>query len=133
MIEKLLKVLPKHQNDLDSLQGEVLYVVDWKDENNGGISFTDYDVGRAAVTLLNPNMLSVCCDKFPENALPIKKGCFSQQCECVLFPMEETDVVDNWVLFIETKYAKDETKARDERNSYPPKDGGSDSGYCGIF
>lgn len=121
MIEKLLKVLPKHQNDLDSLQGEVLYVVDWKDENNGGISFTDYDVGRAAVTLLNPNMLSVCCDKFPENALPIKKGCFSQQCECVLFPMEKTDVVDNWVLFIETKYAKDETKARDERNSYPQK------------
>ena len=81
MIEKLLGVLPEHKDYLDSLQGKVLYVADWKDENNGGISFTDYDVERAAVRLLNPSMLSVYCDKFPENALPIKKGCFSQQCE----------------------------------------------------
>ena len=43
------------------------------------------------------------------------------QCECVLFPHEEADVVDNWLLFIETKYAKDEIKARDERNNYPQK------------
>lgn len=121
MIEKLLGVLPEHKNYLDSLQGKVLYVADWKDENNGGISFTDYDVERAAVRLLNPSMLSVFCDKFPENALPIKKGCFSQQCECILFPQDEAEDTDNWRLFIETKYAKDEAKARDERNNYPQK------------
>lgn len=121
MIEKLLNVLPEHKDYLDSLQGEVLYVADWKDENNGGISFTDYDVERAAVRLLNPSMLSVFCDKFPENALPIKKGCFSQQCECILFPQDEAEDTDDWRLFIETKYAKDEAKARDERNNYPQK------------
>lgn len=121
MIEKLLGVLPEHKDYLDSLQGKVLYVADWKDENNGGISFTDYDVERAAVRLLNPSMLSVFCDKFPENALPIKKGCFSQQCECILFPQDEAEDTDNWRLFIETKYAKDEAKARDERNNYPQK------------
>ncbi len=121
MIEKLLDVLPEHKDYLDSLQGKVLYVADWKDENNGGISFTDYDVERAAVRLLNPSMLSVYCDKFPENALPIKKGCFSQQCECILFPQDEAEDTDDWRLFIETKYAKDETKARDERNNYPQK------------
>lgn len=121
MIKKLLDVLSEHKDYLETLQGKVLYVADWKDENNGGISFTDYDVKRATVRLLNPNMLSVCCDKFPENALPIKKGRFSQQCECVLFPHEEADVADNWLLFIETKYAKDEIKARDERNNYPQK------------
>lgn len=121
MIEKLLGVLPEHKNYLDSLQGKVLYVADWKDENNGGISFTDYDVERAAVRLLNPSMLSVYCDKFPENALPIKKGCFSQQCECILFPQDEAEDTDDWRLFIETKYAKDEAKARDERNNYPQK------------
>ena len=60
MIEKLLGVLPEHKDYLDSLQCKVLYVADWKDENNGGISFTDYDVERAAVRLLNPSMLSVC-------------------------------------------------------------------------
>lgn len=121
MIEKLLDVLPEHKDYLDSLQGKVLYVADWKDENNGGISFTDYDVERAAVRLLNPSMLSVYCDKFPENALPIKKGCFSQQCECILFPQDEAEDTDDWRLFIETKYAKDEAKARDERNNYPQK------------
>lgn len=121
MIEKLLGVLPEHKDYLDSLQGKVLYVADWKDENNGGISFTDYDVERAAVRLLNPSMLSVFCDKFPENALPIKKGCFSQQCECILFPQNEAEDTDDWRLFIETKYAKDEAKARDERNNYPQK------------
>lgn len=121
MIEKLLGVLPEHKDYLDSLQGKVLYVADWKDENNGGISFTDYDVERAAVRLLNPSMLSVYCDKFPENALPIKKGCFSQQCECILFPQGEAEDTDDWRLFIETKYAKDEAKARDERNNYPQK------------
>lgn len=121
MIEKLLGVLPEHKNYLDSLQGKVLYVADWKDENNGGISFTDYDVERAAVRLLNPSMLSVYCDKFPENALPIKNGCFSQQCECILFPQDEAEDTDDWRLFIETKYAKDEAKARDERNNYPQK------------
>ena len=121
MIEKLLGVLPEHKDYLDSLQGKVLYVADWKDENNGGISFTDYDVERAAVRLLNPSMLSVYCDKFPENALPIKKGCFSQQCECILFPQDEAEDTDDWRLFIETKYAKDEAKARDERNNNPQK------------
>lgn len=121
MIEKLLGVLPEHKDYLDSLQGKVLYVADWKDENNGGISFTDYDVERAAVRLLNPSMLSVYCDKFPENVLPIKKGCFSQQCECILFPQDEAEDTDDWRLFIETKYAKDEAKARDERNNYPQK------------
>lgn len=121
MIEKLLGVLPEHKDYLDSLQGKVLYVADWKDENNGGISFTDYDVERAAVRLLNPSMLSVYCDKFPENALPIKKGCFSQQCECILFPQDEAEDTDDWRLFIETKYAKDEAKAHDERNNYPQK------------
>ena len=121
MIEKLLGVLPEHKDYLDSLQGKVLYVADWKDENNGGISFTDYDVERAAVRLLNPSMLSVFCDKFPENALPIKKGCFSQQCECILFPQDEAEDTDDWRGVFETKYAKDEAKARDERNNYPQK------------
>lgn len=38
-----------------------------------------------------------------------------------MFPHEEADVVGNWLLFTETKYAKDEIKARDERNNYPQK------------
>lgn len=119
MRKDILAVLPKHEEYMETLDGRDLYVVDWKDENNGGISFTDYHPGRAAVVLSNPAQISVCCDKFPENALPIKKGCFSRQCECVLFPLDDAGKDDNWVLFIETKYAKDEFKAKDVRNRYP--------------
>lgn len=121
MIKDLLKSLPEHKKYLETLQGKELYVVDWKDENNTGISFSDCDLGRPAVCLHNPYELSVCCDKFPENALPVKKGCFSQQCECVLFPADSIDDDNIWVLFVETKYAKDEFKARDIRNKYPEK------------
>ena len=103
MIKKLMSALPTHQDYMETLNGKVLYIVDWKDENNGGISFSDTDSGRAAVRLLNPHEIFVCCDKFAENALPIKKGCFSQQCECVLFPQE------------------DESKARNPQNNYPGK------------
>ncbi len=120
-MKKLLAALPEHQGFLEALRGKILYIVDWKDENNGGISFTDYDLGRDAVRLLNPKELPVCCDKFPENALPIRKGCFSQQCECVLFPNEETVGLGNWVLFVETKYANDEKNARKLENNYQRK------------
>ena len=121
MIKELMSALPTHQDYMETLNGKVLYIVDWKDENNGGISFSDTDSGRAAVRLLNPHEIFVCCDKFAENALPIKKGCFSQQCECVLFPQEDSVERNNWVLFIETKYAKDESKARNPQNNYPGK------------
>ena len=121
MIKELLHVLPEHKDFLETLHGQVLYVVDWKDENNGGIAFYDYDPKRKAVCLLNPQELPVCCDKFSENALPVKKGCFSQQCECVLCPADESSDHDGWVLFVETKYAKDEFKASDVRNGYPNK------------
>lgn len=119
MRKELLAALPHHKDYLLTLQGETLYIVDWKDENNGGISFADYDMGRNAVVLSNPQNLVICCDKFPENALPIKKGNFSKQCECAVFPEYEEN--DNWVLFVEMKYAKDIFKARDPRNNYPEK------------
>lgn len=38
-----------------------------------------------------------------------------------MFPQDEAEDTDDWRLFIETKYAKDEAKARDERNNYPQK------------
>ncbi len=121
MVEELLKALPKHKECLETRQGKFLFVVDWKDENNGGITFTDYDAGRAGVKLFNPNQLFIVCDKFSENALPIKKGDYSSQCECVLFPKEESAADDHWVLFIELKYAKNDSNARSKQNMYPDK------------
>lgn len=119
MKHRLLEALPEHVDCLQTLHAAHLYIVDWKDENDGGITFEATDSGRPAVVLHNPAELLVCCDKFGENALPIKKGQYCSQCECVVFPdMEDTH---NWVLFIEMKYAKDIFKARDPRNGYPRK------------
>lgn len=115
-----MSALAKHESTMQVLCGQNLYVVDWKDIDNGGISFTDSFPDRAGVKLSNPTLLEVCCDKFDENALPSgKKGKYNPQCECVLFPEEYDDSC--WVLFIEMKYAKDEYKASDPRNNYPNK------------
>lgn len=119
MKQRLLAALPLHAASLQTLCATELYVVDWKDENNGGITFEDKDLGRAAVVLHNPAELEVCCDKFEENALPIKKGQYNSQCECVLFPDKAKR--NEWVLFVEMKYAKDDFKAQDPRNQYPQK------------
>lgn len=119
MKQRLLAVLPHHETSLQTLRAPELYVVDWKDENNGGITFDSNNLGRPAVRLHNPTELEVCCDKFEENALPVKKGQYSSQCECVLFP--DAAKQDAWVLFIEMKYAKDDFKAQDPRNNYPQK------------
>jgi hypothetical protein len=43
-------------------------------------------------------------DAFGENALPVKKGRQSEQCECVVAPALYSS--DNWFLAVETKYAK---------------------------
>lgn len=39
MIKKLLDVLSEHKDYLETLQDKMLYVADWKDENNGVIIF----------------------------------------------------------------------------------------------
>lgn len=119
MKQRLLAALPGHDTSLQTLHSPKLYVVDWKDDNSGGITFDDKNSERPAVVLHNSTELDVCCDKFEENALPIKKGQYCSQCECVLFPDKAKQ--DEWVLFVEMKYAKDDFKAQDPRNQYPQK------------
>lgn len=119
MKQRLLKALPLHIETLQTCQGISLYVVDWKDENGGGVEIYEEEPQRRFVQIKNPNAIDILFDGFAENALPIKKGQYCSQCECVLFP--ETANREEWVLFIEMKYARDEFKALDPRNRYPSK------------
>lgn len=87
---------------------ERLYIIDWKNINGGGVKLYDRPqkdslgnaVSGACIDNLHRIPLSV--DLFGENALPLKKGKQSQQCECIVFPSTCDD--SDWLLLIELKY-----------------------------
>lgn len=120
MEERLINALPNHVPYLLKKNDSDLYIIDWK-----GCGFIDGKIGLLSrepdifktVYILNKEQLNIVFDGFPENALPISKKKRSRQCECVLFP-ENCDK-DQWVLFIETKYAQNIDAAQDPRYKYP--------------
>jgi hypothetical protein len=97
-----------------------IYIVDYKKLNKGDVVLLEDEPDDIKyVYLENTNGISIYFDGFKDNALVIKAGEHSQQCECVLFPTDcnETD----WVLFIECKYTYDLKTASDVKNGYPQK------------
>lgn len=119
MKNRLLAQLPAHKACICSIYNPHLYIIDWKDYNGGivEISGAKRDFINA-VHLLNNNNVEVLFDGFSENALPVKKGKCSKQCECILFPNNYSSEED-WVLFIETKYAKNIMAAQNSDRRYP--------------
>ena len=97
-----------------------IYIVDYKKLNNGDVVLLENEPEDIKyVHIENTNNISIYFDGFKDNALVMKAGEHSQQCECVLFPKDcnETD----WVLFIECKYSYDLKTATDVKNGYPQK------------
>lgn len=97
-----------------------IYIVDYKKLNNGDVELLEKEPDDIKyVHLENSTKVAVYFDGFKDNALLIKAGEHSQQCECVLFPKDcnETD----WALFIECKYSYDLKTASDVKNGYPQK------------
>lgn len=95
---------------------ENLYVVDYKDLNNGDVELLEKEPRDIkAVHLRNVNNIQIYFAGFKDNIL----GTGNQQCECVIFPQtcEEKD----WVLFVECKYAKSKEKAKDKERDYARK------------
>lgn len=81
-----------------------LYIVDRADSTNGDVEIMKVeDATVKAVCLTNENNIEVFFDGFKKNALPITRSQYSKQCECVLLPREAA--TDEWMLFIEMKYA----------------------------
>lgn len=118
MKNRLLAQLPKHKTCLCSIYNPHLYIVDWKDYNEGGVEISG--VKRKAINAVhisNDYNIEVFFDGFPENALPITKKKRSRQCECVVFPI--TCDQKEWVLFIETKYANNINAAKNPDSDYP--------------
>ena len=122
MRARLLSVLPNHVSCFTTIMGSFLYVKDMK-KSNGGNAVIDCckTKGVPAVELYNPKSLEyqIEFDAFPDNALPLSKGHYEEQCECVMFP--ENSDQNEWVLFIETKYAEKLESAKNPQYRYPEK------------
>jgi hypothetical protein len=104
--------LPKQE--IKESSSENLYVVDYKNINNGDVELLELQPRDIKyVHLKNNKNVAVFFAGFKDNLL----GAGNQQCECVVFPQtcEESD----WVLFIECKYAKSKETAKDKERDYP--------------
>ena len=117
--DRLLKVLPSLTDCSTNIQGSFFYIKDMK-AIDGGIAQIDcHSTDIAAVELCNPSSVTVDFYAFPDNALVINPGKYESQCECVLFP--EGSDQEEWVLFIETKYADNLENAQRKESGYPIK------------
>lgn len=97
-----------------------LYVTDWAGIDNREVELSDSpSLIRKSVSLENKKRIPIFFDGFKKNALPITNSTASPQCECVLFPVHNTQ--DTWILFIETKYAADRERAQKKAAGYPAK------------
>lgn len=118
MKNRLLAQLPDHSAFTHTIDEPHLYIVDWKDYKNGKVEISGIEKPDIkAVHLINENRIEIFFDGFPENALPITKKVRSKQCECVIFPNNSNQ--EEWVLFIETKYAQSLSIAQNNRINYP--------------
>ncbi|GHT36338.1 hypothetical protein AGMMS49574_27920 [Bacteroidia bacterium] len=118
MRSRIETLLPKDKHRIENLNYEEVYIADWKDvDSTRGVEATSYPPEINSVCLHNNNQVHIVFDAFADNALPINKGVHNKQCECVLFPLANDDC--NWVLFIETKYARNSEFAFRKEHDYP--------------
>ena len=116
MKNKIAEILPKHT--LIQSSSKNIYIVDYKNINKGKVCLLENEPADIkTVYLKNENEVAVLFDGFEENALPIKKGTYNRQCECVIFP--EVCNNDDWVLFVETKYSNNLENAFRKEYDYP--------------
>ena len=100
-------------------------LVDWTDITGEPLHAHNTDIATHPITgeningvhISNSNNIEINVDAFLENALCYSKKRRSKQCECIVYPHNTNS--DEWVLFVETKYANSFAAAFDPRNNYP--------------
>ena len=117
MRERIERLLPEH-TFVGSKAG-AFYIVDYADDRDGDVCLLEEEPADINYVSLNneEQQIHVLFDGFKKNALPLKKGEYSKQCECVIFP--EACSHSDWILFIETKYTANLKSAFNEKNNYP--------------
>lgn len=102
MIQKIREVIVAQNNGI--IDTENIYIIDYKNINGGEVEVLENEPEHNYVHLSNDKKVEVYYVSFKENALRVNtpEGQV-KQCECVLFPTSLN--ADDWILFIETKYA----------------------------
>lgn len=108
----------KERHAFTNINSLHIYIMDWANKNGGDVEVSDTKSNVInSVHLDNQSNLTVFFDGFKKDALPISRSEYSKQCECVLFP--KCCDKEEWVLFVETKYAKDLQRAQKKEANYP--------------
>lgn len=102
-----------------------IVLIDWKDITGENLKIYDTHIVTHpetrerinGVIINNECNIRVNVDAFLENALCYSKRRRSKQCECIVYPVNAK--MEEWILFIETKYANNFVAAFDSRNNYP--------------
>ncbi|MFC0779462.1 hypothetical protein [Flavobacterium sp. HJSW_4] len=116
MRDNIEEILPEHNLQLTNSPN--IYIVDYKNINGEGIVMHETKPDPKYVLLENLTPIGIYFDGFEDNALPLEEpGVCNSQCECVLFPEECNQ--NDWILFIEMKYANDREAAFRENRDYP--------------
>jgi hypothetical protein len=106
-------------HEIGEITSETIYVVDWTEtDRHRDVEIVGKSPSIKSVCIHNHPKVPVYFDAFQDNALPVKKGICSPQCECMIWPTTEKNC---WILFVETKYAKNRKAALREDSDYPPK------------
>lgn len=102
MIRKINDIIAAQSNG--KIDSENIYIIDYKNINGGVVEVLEDKPKHNCVHLTNENKVKVYYVAFKKNALKVNtpEGQV-KQCECVLFPTSLN--AEDWVLFIETKYA----------------------------
>lgn len=116
MIQKINEIILEQNNGL--INTENIFIIDYKNINGGDVEVLENKPEHNCVHLTNENKVSVYYVTFKENALKVNtpEGQV-KQCECVLFPSSLN--IEDWVLFIETKYTASLKSALDAKIDYP--------------
>lgn len=108
----------KDRHNMGEIRSQNIYIVDFAHQNDGNVMISDTEISSVnSVHIENNYVIPVFYDGFGKNALPIDRSTYSKQCECVLFPVDCD--IEEWVLFIETKYAADLSRAQKGQAKYP--------------
>ncbi len=124
-MENRISAVLKDKVNRFSSDSDSIVVVDWKDITNEGIKVhdslpiinpqTNKEVKGAVIR--NGSRLKIQIDAFGESALNYTRKHRAKQCECVLYPCGADR--EEWLLFIETKYANTIFAATNPKNKYP--------------
>ncbi len=118
MIQRIKEIIIAQNNG--TIDAENIYIIDYKNINGGEVKVLDSKPQENCVRLTNENRVNVYYVAFRDNALKVNspKG-QDEQCECVLFPTSLN--AEDWILFIETKYANNFHSAISGNIDHPNK------------